>query len=116
MLTNYFIIRTNKNEEDSAVRVAVNTSHKWDMVDDDETIDLFSGQVGSTNNYIPFSNKDSISTAKYLNETIGNVIGDILDQCSRDAPPDPILYLAELLERLDFLLEFELTKIRSQRV
>ena len=68
-------------------------------MDDDETIDLFSGQVGSTNNYIPFSNKDSISTAKYLNETIGNVIGDILDQCSRDAPPDPILYLAELLAR-----------------
>lgn len=57
----------------------------------------------STNNYIPFSSNgnESGSTVEYLNETIGDVIGDILDQCSKDTPPDPILYVAELLERLD---------------
>ena len=58
----------------------------------------------STNNYIPFSSNgnESASTVEYLNETIGDVIGDILDQCSKDTPPDPILYVAELLERFDF--------------
>ena len=61
-----------------------------------EAVDLF-----STNNYIPFSSNES--TVEYLNETIGDVIGDILDQCSKEAPSDPILYVAELLERLVLL-------------
>ena len=68
-----------------------------------EAIDLFTGKTESTNNYIPFSSNESGSTIDYLNETIGDVIGDILDQCSKDTPPDPILYVAELLERLDFV-------------
>ena len=64
---------------------------------DSEAVDLF-----ATNNYIPFSSNES--TVEYLNETIGDVIGDILDQCSKEAPSDPILYVAELLERLIVLL------------
>ena len=68
-----------------------------------EAIDLFTGKTESTNNYIPFSSNESGATVDYLNETIGDVIGDILDQCSKDTPPDPILYVAELLERLDFV-------------
>ena len=67
-----------------------------------EAIDLFTGRTDSTNNYIPFSSNESGATVEYLNETIGDVIGDILDQCSKETPPDPILYVAEILERLDF--------------
>ena len=76
---------------------------------DSEAVDLF-----ATNNYIPFSNNES--TVEYLNETIGDVIGDILDQCSKEAPSDPILYVAELLERLVLLLQTRFKTKCFQRV
>ena len=69
------------------------------MEEKNEAINLFTGKTDSTNNYIPFSGNESVATVEYLNETIGDVIGDILDQCSKETPPDPILYVAELLER-----------------
>ena len=39
------------------------------------------------------------STEEYLDNTIGDVLGEVLEQCAKDTPPDPILHLANLLER-----------------
>ena len=72
----------------------------YDGSDDDYYIDLFEESPESiANNYIPMDKLkvDSDSTEDYLNKTIGDVIGDVLEQCSRELPPDPILRLAELL-------------------
>lgn len=71
-----------------------------DSDDDDYYIDLFEESPESiANNYIPMDKLkvESDSTEEYVNKTIGDVIGDVLEQCSRELPPDPILRLAELL-------------------
>ena len=58
------------------------------------------------NNHIPLEQLRRLSvsvgkesTEEYLDNTIGDVLGEILEQCAKDTPPDPILHLANLLER-----------------
>ena len=36
---------------------------------------------------------------EYILMTSGDVLGDILDDCSKSTPEDPILYVADSLER-----------------
>ena len=60
------------------------------------------------NNYIPMEkmlldageieeNRNSAET--YLKKTLGESLGDILEDCSKSAPEDPILFVANSLER-----------------
>ena len=58
------------------------------------------------NNHIPLEQLRRLSvsvgkesTEEYLDNTIGDVLGEVLEQCAKDTPPDPILHLANLLER-----------------
>lgn len=69
--------------------------------DEDYYIDLFEkSPEPMANNYIPIDKLkvDPDSTEEYLNKTIGDVIGQVLEQCSRELPADPIRRLADLLE------------------
>ena len=63
---------------------------------DSYEIDLFEGKSSKENGSKVLDEK---LTEKYLDGTIGDIIGELLEQTSKDAPPDPILHLANLLER-----------------
>ena len=60
------------------------------------------------NNYIPMEkmllNKEEIeenrmSAETYLNQALGSTLGEILEECSKSEPEDPILFVAISLER-----------------
>ena len=63
------------------------------------------------NNYIPMEKmlidthrthhieENRNSAEIYLNKTLGDILGDILDDCSKIVPEDPILFVANSLEK-----------------
>ena len=69
---------------------------------DSYVIDLF-GDKSKEENESTNNHKNDKSTELYLDGTIGDIIGELLEQTSKDTPPDPILHLADLLERCYFL-------------
>ena len=75
------------------------------MSDDDDYYDLYGEDVKQTspsNNFIALDNiieDNKVSTEQYLNDTIGDVISELLEEVAQTSPPDPIVHLAELLEK-----------------
>lgn len=75
------------------------------MSDEEDYYDLYGENIKETkptNNFIALDNlieENKVSTEQYLNDTIGDVISELLEECAQQSPPDPIVYLAELLEK-----------------
>lgn len=60
------------------------------------------------NNYIPMEkmllDTDEVeenrkSAEIYLNQALGSTLGEILEECSKYEPEDPIMFVADSLER-----------------
>ena len=67
---------------------------------DSYEIDLFEDKrINDDESTNQMQGMDEKLTEKYLDGTIGYIIGELLEQTSKDTPPDPILHLANLLER-----------------
>ena len=76
--------------------------------DDDQYDDLYGEKVKQSEDNVPrrasiqldnLTEESRVSTEQYLNDTIGDVISELLEEVARESPPDPVMYLAGLLEK-----------------